>query len=298
MNDALAAWIVGEGPEADRHAAAWKVFAPRVVAVRVAPTAVAPRLAAGEAPAAASVCLPGDDRTATTCALLDARAHVLLSPPTTPDAAAARALEASARTAGRLLVPAHPLLYAPGMLRLMAFVFARRLGAVQNVYAYRYGPAGVRLLHEPDDRDTEWELNALAAQVKTLCLLPEARFGGVRLSDGATGDFAISASMYYEDDILATVRVDPDATPPRRGLMVTLLGGVLQWEVDTARERLTLQRDQREKDLPAGAAPPYDVPHVAMISRFLKSVVAGEPPYEDAAAATRAAALVAAWRRA
>jgi predicted dehydrogenase len=276
--------VVGRGRLADRHAAAWAALGP---GVRVT------RGAAAGAPFAASVCGPPDERAAAAAALLRAGAHVLLATPAARTVDEAEALVAAAGAAARLLVPASPLVYAPGVLRLMAYVLSRRLGPVQNVFAWRHGPAAERLRHEPEERAAEWELDALAGLVKLLCLQPEVHADAQRHDppDAAAGDLRLAATARYDDEILATVRVDPDLTPARRGLLVTCRDGVLRWEAGAADERLTLTRGRTERPLPVGP----EEPEAAMVAAFWRAAVTGTPPWQPATALTDTLRLRRAW---
>ena len=146
--EATRVWVLGEGSEADRHAAAWTANGASVEVHRLPVSVSEAELAEAERPAAASVCLPAEERLAQCRTLLAAGVHVLCAPPVSDTPEDTAALVAAAHESRAAFVPAHPLLYAPGMTRVTAYVFARRLGSVQNVFSYRYGPADVPLLYE------------------------------------------------------------------------------------------------------------------------------------------------------
>ena len=124
-----------------------------------------------------------------------------------------------------------------------------------------------------------------------LCLMPEARSTDLLLRE-QPGEFWLAGRMYYDDDILATVRCDPEVQPPRRGVMVTFSEAVLQWELTEEEETLTLLRGPHRRDLPLEGRAPYE----AMMARFLRTVAGEAPPYENETAALRALALERLWR--
>ncbi len=274
-------WVVGEGPEGDCHARAWGSVSGLVDVARFSSVVdVEAALTHGPPPDAAGVFVARADRAAVARRLIAAGAALLVAAPVAAGLEEATALCATAESKGLLFVPAHPILYTPGLARLMAFVFGRRLGPVQNVFSYRYGPLERQLLYPVVPPGVESDLYAHLSVVKTLCLLPESRFGNVVFAPReARRDYKLMATMYYEDDILATVRCDPDLRPPRRGVMVTFPQAVLQWEMSAVDERLTMLRDRERRELPLASTTPFS-PHEAMVQRFLRSLIEGVPPYQ------------------
>ena len=92
---------------------------------------------------------------------------------------------------------------------------------------------------------------------------------------------------------MANVRLDPDHPETRRGVVVTFEGGVVRWERDDDGEHLGLAWEGRERRLPLGT----EEPHTALAAAFLRTVMTGAPPYEDAQAARRVVELRETWRR-
>ena len=125
--------IVGAGLMGRWHADAARHAGARLVAI-VDPVSDRARAIAGAASSACStldaalatpvdvvhICTPLESHVALSQQALAAGCHVILEKPATPTLAEAEALAASARAAGRMLVPVHQFVFQNGMRRILA----------------------------------------------------------------------------------------------------------------------------------------------------------------------------------